>query len=84
MHMARIDYDRPATISWLNRPFWDDPRGAPLEEHFGDFTLREAVQFAMGQLDIGRCKSVTIKCEGQAFALADIEAMFRTPDFPRT
>jgi hypothetical protein len=78
-----MDYDRPATICWLNRPYWDDPRGAPMEEYFDDFTLREAVLFAMRQLDGARCKSVTIRCEGEEYARPAIEALYRKVDFPR-
>ena len=32
--MARIDYSKPAEICWVNQPYWDEPRGAHVEEYF--------------------------------------------------
>jgi hypothetical protein len=80
--MAQIDYSMPAEICWANRPYWDDPGGALVEEYWDDFTLREAVLFAALHLDIRRCKSVTVKCVGQEFNLQEIEGLFRSRDFP--
>jgi len=80
--MPRFDYTKPAEICWVNRPYWDEPSGALVEEYFDGFTLREAVIFAMLKLDIRRCRSVTIRCEGQAYNLHEIERLFRGRDFP--
>ncbi len=83
-HMATIDYDRQATISWLSRPYGDGLHGVPLEEHFDELTLREAIAFAMDHLDIERRKSVAIKCGTEKYNLFDIEAMYRKVDFSRS
>jgi len=80
--MVRIDYSKPAEISWVNRPYWDEPGGSLVEEYFEDFTLREAVLFAIGCLDVGRCKSVTVKCDGRIYNMLEIEELFRSRYFP--
>jgi hypothetical protein len=80
--MARIDYSKPAEICWVNRPYWDEPSGAPVEEYYEGFTLREAVLFATLQLDIRRCKSVTVRCDGRVYNMHEIEGLFRSRDFP--
>jgi hypothetical protein len=76
--MAMIDYDSQATISWVTRPYRDDPRGAPLEEQFADLTLYEAVMFAIDHLDRACRASVTIKCGSDKYNLFDIEAIYQT------
>jgi hypothetical protein len=68
-NMATIDYDRQATISWVNSPYWDGQRGLPLEEHFDELTLKEAIAFAMDHLDVGCRKSVTINCGNEKYNL---------------
>jgi hypothetical protein len=80
--MARIDYSKPAEICWANRPYWDEPGGSLVEEYFEDFTLREAVLFAMGHLDSRHCKSVTVKCDGRVYNMVEIEELFRSRYFP--
>jgi len=80
--MARIDYSKPAEICWVNRPYLDEPLGAPTEERFDEFTLREAVLFATRQLDLGRCRSVTVTCDGRVYCMHEIEELFRSRDFP--
>ena len=80
--MTRIDYSKPAEIRWVNRPYWDEPRGAAVEESFDDFTLKEAVLFATVQLDLRRCKSVTVRCDGKVYNMHEIEQLFRSRDFP--
>jgi hypothetical protein len=82
--MATIDYDRQATISWLNRPHGDGLHGIPLEEHFDELTLKEAISFAIDHLDIERRKSVTIKCGIEKYNMFDIEEIYRRVDFPRS
>ncbi len=79
--MARIDYSKPAEICWVNQPYWDEPRGAHVEEYFDEFTLREAVLFATHQLDLRRCKSVTVRCDGRVYNMHEIEKLFRSRDF---
>lgn len=80
--MARIDYSKPVEIWWVNRPYWDEPGGALVEEYFDEFTLREAVIFATLRLDNRRCKSVTVRCEGRVYNMHEIEQLFRSRDFP--
>ena len=80
--MARIDYSKPAELSWINQPYLDEPGGAPVQEYFEDCTLREAVLFATIHLDTRRCKSVTVRCEGRLYNMHEIEKLFRSRDFP--
>jgi hypothetical protein len=80
--MVGIDYSKLAEISWVNRPYWDKPGGATIEEYFEEFTLREAVLFATLQLDTRRCKSVTVRCDGRTYNMYEIEILFRSRDFP--
>jgi len=80
--MTRINYTKPAEIYWLNRPYWDDPGGTAVEECFDEFTLREAVLFATQQLDLRRCKSVTVRCDGRVYNMHEIEQLFRSRGFP--
>jgi hypothetical protein len=80
--MTRIDYGKPAEISWVNRPYWDEPGGSQVEEYCEDFTLREAVLFAIGCLDARRCKSVTVRCDGRTYNMFEIEELFRSRYFP--
>ena len=80
--MARIDYGKSAEICWVNRPYWDEPGGVPVEEYWEDLTLGEAVLFASLHLDISRCKSVTVRCAGREYNMHEIEVLFRSRDFP--
>jgi hypothetical protein len=80
--MARIDYTKPAAIAWVNRPYWETPGGACVEEHFDEFTLRQAVLFAARQLDLRRCISVSVRCDGRVYNMHEIEELFRSRDFP--
>ena len=80
--MTELDYDAPATVSWLNPPYGNDPRAIPSEEHFEEFTFKEAVIFAMNQLNPGCREWVTIKCRGKEYKLAEIEAIYRNARFP--
>jgi len=80
--MARIDYSKLAEMCWVNRPYLDEPFGASTEEYFEEFTLREAVLFATHQLDVGRCKSVTVGCDRRVYTMHEIEQLFRSRDFP--
>jgi len=79
--MARIDYSKLAEMCWVNRPYLDEPFGASTEEYFDEFTLREAVLFATHQLDVGRCKSVTVGCDRRVYTMHEIEQLFRSRDF---
>jgi len=79
--MARIDYSKLAEMCWVNRPYLDEPFGASTEEYFEEFTLREAVLFATHQLDVGRCKSVTVGCDRRVYTMHEIEQLFRSRDF---
>jgi hypothetical protein len=79
--MATIDYDRPATISWATRPYRDDPRSVPLEEHCGDLTLRDAVIFAIDHLDAGCRESIIIKCGAEKYNSLDIQAIYQRLNF---
>ena len=80
--MARIDYSKPAEMCWVNRPYWDEPGGLPVKEYWEDCTLKEAVLFAALHLDIRRCKSVTVRCDGRVYNMDEIERLFRSRDFP--
>jgi len=80
--MTRIEYGKPAEICWVNRPYWDDPGGAAIKEYFDDFTLKEAVLFATFQLDLRRCQSVIVRCDGRVYNMHEIEELFRSRDFP--
>jgi hypothetical protein len=80
--MAQIDYSKPAEIWWVNRPYWDEPGGARVEEYCDEFTLKEAVLFATHQLDLQRSNSVTVRCDGRVYNLHEIEQLFRSRDFP--
>lgn len=78
--MRLIDYDRPATISWLNQPSWGEKLSDPLEEYCDGLTLKEAVTFAVRHLDAKCRKSVIIKCGGDQYGLFDIERLYRDLD----
>jgi hypothetical protein len=78
-----LQYDDEATISWVKPRDGGDPYDLPLEEHFGDLTLREAVIFAMDHLNSGCLKSVIIKCGSAKYNWIDIETIYGRSDFPR-
>jgi hypothetical protein len=80
--VARVDYTKPAEIYWVNRPYWDEPRGESVEEYFDEFTLREAVLFATHHLDLRRYKSIIVRCDGRVYNMHEIERLFRSRDFP--
>jgi len=80
--MDRIDYTKLAVIRWVNRPYWETPGGACVEEYFDEFTLREAVVFAACQLDLRRCMSINVRCDGRLYNMYEIEELFRSRDFP--
>jgi len=78
--MGAIDYDKLATISWLNPSHLGETSGAPVEEYCDVLTLKEAVTFAMDYLDARCRKSVIISCGSYKYNLFDIEEMHRKLD----
>jgi hypothetical protein len=81
--VAPIDYDRLATISWLNQPNWSEGPSIFLEEYWEELTLKEAVTFAVDHLDARYRKSVVIKCGVDKYNMFDIEEMYRQLNHPR-
>jgi hypothetical protein len=75
--MTAVDYDRLATISWLNQSSdWGEPPYTSVEECWDQLTLKEAVIFAIDDLNARYRKSVVIKCGADKYNLSDIEEMY--------
>jgi hypothetical protein len=76
--VLQIDYNASASVTWQHPPY-----GAiAVEEYCEDFTLGEAVRFVMEQLQPEHRVRAKISAAGQEYRLADIDDIYRRPDFP--
>jgi hypothetical protein len=71
-----IDYDRLATVTWTNQPFWFERQNTPEEEYCDELTLKQAVTFVIEHLDAGCLKSVIVRCGTEKYNFFDIESMY--------
>jgi hypothetical protein len=76
--MPDIDYTAPASVSWQHPPYGP----TALEESSDEFNLGEAVRFVMEELQAQHRQQAKIHAGGKEYRLADIDTLYRRPDFP--
>ncbi len=76
--MPPIDYTATASVSWQHPPYG----ATAIEEFVDDFTLGEAVRFVMERLAHAHRVQAKINAGGKEYRLAEIDALYRRPDFP--
>jgi hypothetical protein len=76
--MLAIDFKTPASVTWQHPPYGP----TALEESTDDFTLGEAVRFVMEQLQPQHRPQAKIHAGGKEYRLAEIDELYRRPDFP--
>jgi hypothetical protein len=76
--MSQIDFKAPASVTWQHPPYGP----TALEESTDDFTLGEAVRFVMEQLQPQHRPQAKIHAGGKEYRLAEIDEIYRRPDFP--
>ena len=76
--MPTTDYTATASVTWQHPPY-----GATAIEEFADeFSLAEAVRFVMERLQPSHRVQARINAGGKEYRLAEIEEVYRRPDFP--
>ena len=73
--MSGIDYEAPATAHY------DDGRGEP--DEFGPMTLARAVRTIMEQIPDAMRRNAWITLGARRIGIAEIEAIYNRPDFPK-
>jgi hypothetical protein len=73
--MLQIDYTASASVTWQHPPY-----GATAIEE--DFNLGEAVRFVMERLTPPHRVQAKIHAGGKEYRLAEIDQLYRRPDFP--
>jgi hypothetical protein len=76
--MLAIDFKIPASVTWQHPPYG----ATAVEEFVDDFNLGEAVRFVMEQLSPPHRAHARINAGGKEYRLADIDDLYRRPDFP--
>jgi hypothetical protein len=76
--MAQVDYTVSASVTWQHPPYG----ATAIEEFVEDFNLGEAVRFVMEQLTPAHRVQAKIHAGGQEYRLAEINELYRRPDFP--
>ena len=76
--MLQTDFTSAASVSWQHPPYGP----TAIEEFVEDFNLVEAVRFVMEQLTPPHRVQAKIHAGGKDYRLAEIEALYRRPDFP--
>jgi hypothetical protein len=76
--MPQIDFKAQASVTWQHPPYG----ATAVEEFVDDFTLGEAVRFVMEQLSPQHRVQARINAGGKEYRLADIDDLYRRPDFP--
>jgi hypothetical protein len=78
MTILQIDFNATASVSWQHPPYG----ATAIEEFVDDFNLGEAVRFVMEQLQPEHRVQARISADGKEYRLADIDGLYRRPDFP--
>jgi hypothetical protein len=76
--MPQIDFTATASVSWQHPPYG----ATAIEEFVDDFNLSEAVRFVMERLQPDHRVQAKINAGGKEYRLADIDELYRRPDFP--
>jgi hypothetical protein len=76
--MLQTDFTTAASVSWQHPPYGP----TAIEEFVEDFTLGEAVRFVMERLTPPHRVQAKINAGGKDYRLAEIEGLYRRPDFP--
>jgi hypothetical protein len=76
--MQQIDFTATASISWQHPPYGP----TAIEEFVDDFSLGEAVRFVMERLTPAHRAQAKINAGGKEYRLAEIDEIYRRPDFP--
>ena len=76
--MLQLDYTATASVSWQHPPYG----ATAIEEFVEDFNLSEAVRFVMEQLTPPHRVHAKIHAAGKEYRLAEIDQLYRRPDFP--
>ena len=76
--MPQIDYTASASVTWQHPPYG----ATAIEEFVEDFNLGEAVRFVMEQLTAAHRVQAKINAGGKEYRLAEINELYRRPDFP--
>ena len=76
--MPPIDYTATASVSWQHPPYG----ATAIEEFVDDFTRGEAVRCVMERLAPAHRVQAKINAGGKEYRLAEIDALYRRPDFP--
>jgi hypothetical protein len=76
--MQPVDLTAAAAVSWQHPPYGP----TAIEEFVEDFNLVEAVRFVMEQLTPPHRVQAKIHAGGKEYRLAEIEPLYRRPDFP--
>jgi hypothetical protein len=76
--MQQIDFTASASVSWQHPPYG----ATAIEEFVDDFNLGEAVRFVMERLALAHRVQAKIHAAGKEYRLAEIDQLYRRPDFP--
>jgi len=76
--MPDVNFTATASVSWQHPPYG----ATAVEESTDDFNLGEAVRFVMEQLQPQHRVQAKIHAGGKEYRLADIDDLYRRPDFP--
>jgi hypothetical protein len=76
--MPQIDFKAQASVTWQHPPYG----ATAIEEFVDDFNLSEAVRFVMERLQSDHRAQAKINAGGKEYRLADIDELYRRPDFP--
>jgi hypothetical protein len=76
--MVQTDFTAAASVTWQHPPYGP----TAIEEFVEDFNLSEAVRFVMERLTTAHRAHARISAGGKEYRLAEIDALYRRPDFP--
>jgi hypothetical protein len=76
--MLQVDFTASAAVSWQHPPYG----ATAIEEFVEDFNLSEAVRFVMERLTPPHRVQAKIQAGGKEYRLAEIDQLYRRPDFP--
>ena len=76
--MLQTDFTAAASVTWQHPPYGP----TAIEEFVEDFNLSEAVRFVMERLTTAHRAHAKINAGGKEYRLAEIDALYRRPDFP--
>ncbi len=76
--MVQTDFNAAASVTWQHPPYGP----TAIEEFVEDFSLSEAVRFVMERLTSAHRTHARINAAGKEYRLAEIDTLYRRPDFP--